>query len=319
MKPRHAFFVLGLGLAFSGCRSRAPSTPPSESKEAPPLPADVEKVVSAGTAPSPEKGTPPADLGGADAAMNQTGEFISPHVSELASKLPGRVGRLFVDEGAHVEKGQPLLEIETDYFRIEVQRAEADKARAQAAAQDARRDFDRKKDLVAKGSVSKAVYERTASTFEQADAAVRMAEASLALARQRLEDATLRSPLAGCVLERHADLGERLGDNTVAFVIVQMAPLKLRFRLPERYLGSVRMGQLVQARVEPYPDEVFEGRVAVIVQAIDAASRSFVVEAEFQNRDGRLRPGLFARVALDLAQPRAQPVTRPGARASGSE
>jgi multidrug efflux pump subunit AcrA (membrane-fusion protein) len=52
--------------------------------------------------------------------------------------------------------------------------------------------------------------------------------------------------------------------------------------------------------VEPYPDEVFEGKVVIVVRAVDSATRTFVVEAEIPNRDERLKPGLFARVELDL-------------------
>ena len=108
------------------------------------------------------------------------------------------------------------------------------------------------------------------------------------------------SPIDGIVAEKRTDVGERLGDATVAFVLVQVAPLKLRFRLPERYLGQVERGQIVRARVEPYPNEVFEGKVTVVVRAVDSATRTFVVEAEIPNRDERLKPGLFARVELDL-------------------
>ena len=95
--------------------------------------------------------------------------------------------------------------------------------------------------------------------------------------------------------------GEHLGDATVAYVVAQVSPLKLRFRLPERHLAKVEKGQLVRARVDPYPDEVFEGRITVVVRAVDAATRTFVVEAEIPNRDERLKPGLFARVELELA------------------
>ena len=79
-----------------------------------------------------------------------------------------------------------------------------------------------------------------------------------------------------------------------------MSPLKVRFRLPERYLAQVEKGQVVRARVEPYPDEIFEGKVTIVVRAVDSATRTFVVEAEIPNRDERLKPGLFTRVELDL-------------------
>ena len=84
----------------------------------------------------------------------------------------------------------------------------------------------------------------------------------------------------------------------VAFVIVQTAPLKLRFSIPERYLSELRTGQTIIARVDPYPDEKFAGRIKTLGGVIDPATRTFFAEAEFPNSDGRLRPGLFARIEL---------------------
>ena len=96
-------------------------------------------------------------------AIVATGEFVSPVRSELAAKLPGRVANMFVDEGSHVSKGQPVLELETDYLRLNLQRAEADLARAKAAEDDAKRDVARKKELIAKESIPQATMDRSQS------------------------------------------------------------------------------------------------------------------------------------------------------------
>jgi membrane fusion protein (multidrug efflux system) len=290
-------FLLLLALA-SACGSQADSpapAPPAEApaEAAPALPEDVQKGL--------EEVATVSDATPEDSSvLTETGELVSPVTSDLSAKFPGRVGKVFVDEGARVKKGQPLLEIETDYLKIEVDRAEAALARAKAAEAEARRDFERKEGLVAKGSVSQAVYDRTLATLDQADATLAETEAALTLARQRLEDAVMVSPIDGIVAERKTDVGERLGEATVAFVLVSLSPLKVRFRLPERYLAQVEKGQMVRARVDPYPNEVFEGKVSVVVRAVDPATRTFVVEAEIPNRDERLKPGLFARVELDL-------------------
>ena len=79
-------------------------------------------------------------------------------------------------------------------------------------------------------------------------------------------------------------------------------PLKLRFRVPERYLATVHVGRPVAAHVDPYPAEAFDGTVSLVGGSVDPSSRTFLVEAEFPNRDGRLRPGLFARVELQLGE-----------------
>jgi membrane fusion protein (multidrug efflux system) len=291
----------------AGCvRKSGAATEPS-GRSAPPLPADVQKVAAASQTDS----TAPATADPAGAPIGQaalasetagsivaTGEFISPVRSELAAKLAGRVGKIFADEGTLVHKGQPLLELETDYPRLNLQRAEADVARAKAAEDDARRDFQRKQELMAKDSIPRATFDRSQSTFEQAEAARASAVAAADMFRQQLADSVLRSPIDGVVAERRTDVGQRLKDDTAAFVVAQTAPLKLRFRVPEKYLPSVHRGQSVTATVDPYPGQKFQGKVTVVGGVIDSATRSLVVETEFPNADGKLRPGLFARVEL---------------------
>jgi RND family efflux transporter MFP subunit len=208
------------------------------------------------------------------------------------------VGEVHVDEGARITKGQALLTLETDYLELEAKQAEAEEARAKAAYDEARRERERKQTLLAKGSVPQALFDRTLATYEQAQAGLAAAESRAALARQKRNDAVLVSPVTGVVVKRHADVGERLGDATVAFVVAQTAPLRLRFRVPERYLAAVREGQAVRAGADAYPQQVFEGQVSLVGQSVDPATRTFLVEAEFANRDGRLKPGLFARVEL---------------------
>jgi RND family efflux transporter MFP subunit len=309
-----SFLALAAACAPGG--SQAPPSPPAPEQEQgpelelepepaakPALPSDVqeglEAVRKAGETHSFEGESSSVSV------LAETGELVSPIRSELSPKLPGRVGKIFVDSGARVKAGQPLLSLETDYLELEVTRAEAALESARAAVEEARGDFARKEELLEKESVSQALYDRTKAMLVRAQAAQAQAEAALALAKQRLADAVLVSPIDGIVADRRVDVGERLGEAGVAFVVVQVSPLKLRFRLPERYLAEVAVGQLVRARVEPYPDDVFEGRVTVVVRAIEPSTRSFVVEAEIPNRDERLKPGLFARVELDLSETEA--------------
>lgn len=312
------------GLAASGCggsdnadaakpeaeagASASTTTPP----EAPPLPADVQDVagVAKPEAPdaAPNAGADTAsDTAGADpqaritsGAVVANGELVSPVSSELAAKNPGRVARVYVDEGARVRRGQTLLTQETEYLNLELKRAEADVARARAAAAEAERDFKRKEELLGKESVSRAAYDRSQSSYQSALAEVAAVEAARDLARQRLRDAVLVSPITGVVAEKRTNVGERLGDNSVAFVVAQTSPIKLRFRLPERYLGNLREGQAVRATVDPYPGEVFTGRVTQIGGVVDSTTRTVLVETELPNSDGRLSPGLFARVEIDV-------------------
>jgi RND family efflux transporter MFP subunit len=225
---------------------------------------------------------------------------MSPVRSEVAPRIQGRVARLFVDEGSRVRRGQPLLELETDYTRISLQQAEAELARATAMLNEARRDLDRKKELIAKDSIPRATYDRSEAMFDQANAARASANAMVSMYRQQIADSTVRSPIDGIVAEKRTDVGQKLGDGAVTFVILQVSPLKLRFRVPERYLGRIRPGQAVTAQSDPYPGETFAGTIKTVGGVIDPSTRTMFAEAEFPNRDGRLRPGLFARVEAKL-------------------
>jgi len=297
--------ILILAILPFGCEKKDAATA-TTTQAAPALPGDVQTVAAAATATTATTtASDPAGAASSGIASSEsggtivaTGELISPVRSELAVRIPGRVGKMYVDEGSRVSRGQPLLEIETDYPRLNLDKANADIARAVSAEKDAQNDLNRKKELIAKESIPQATYDRSQAMFDQARAAKQSAEAQAAIYRQQLSDSTLRSPIDGVVAEKRTDVGQRLGDATVAFVVVQTSPLKLRFRVPEKELARVRLGQNVKATVDAYAGDVFQGKVAVVGGVIDPASRSFTVETEFPNRDGKLRPGMFARVEL---------------------
>lgn len=300
MNARKLALAAALLLAVA-CASDKTTEPEAAKQPAPEPPADVAHLAQEAqpetAAPAPAAEAPQVeDLG--VSALEPTGEFISPSRSEVSPKMPGRVARVYVDEGSRVGRGQTLLAMETDYIRLDIQRAEAELARARAAEDEARRDFDRKKGLLANESIPQATFDRSQGTLEQAQAARAAAQVAVSTAKQRLADSVLRSPMTGVVAERRTEVGEHLGEAGVAFVVVQTAPLRLRFSVPERYLGEIRTGQRVTATVEPYPGETFSGTIQTVGGVIDPANRTFFAEAEFPNTDGRLRPGLFARVKL---------------------
>lgn len=292
-----AVLLLSLGaMACSSDESKTATatTETTATTEAPALPADVADVTASASTTGTAAAAPDAN------SFTATGEFVSPVRSELSPKSPGRVARTYADEGARVRRGQPLLELESDYARINLQGAEAEVARAKAARDEAARDLERKKGLVAKDSIPRATLDRSQATYEQTNAMLAGAGAQAALLRQQVADSTLRSPVDGIVSEKRTEVGARLGEAGVAYVVVQISPLRLRFDVPERYLGRIKPGDKVTARVDPYPSETFEGTIKTLGGVIDPKTRTMFAEAEFANRDGRLRPGLFARVETKL-------------------
>ena len=287
--------ILILALAAFGCGSDEPAAAQATAtQEAPPLPADVQAVATSVTAQTSTTGTI------VESTLTATGEFVAPVRSELSPKLPGRVAKMHVDEGSRVQRGQPLLQLESDYAVLNLRAAEAEAARAKAMMDEAARDLERKKELIAKDSIPRATFDRSQAAYDQARAAHASALAQAALLRQQVADSTLRSPVDGIIAEKRTEVGARLGDGGVAFVVVQVSPIKLRFEVPERYLGRIERGDTVTARVDPYPNETFTGTIKTVGGVIDPKTRTMFAEAEFANRDGRLRPGLFARVETKL-------------------
>lgn len=283
--------------ACGGDESAAQSDTAASTAEAPALPADVQAVSTAMTATT---ATGPAEVQVAGNMYSATGEFVSPVRSELSARMPGRVARMYVDEGARVRRGQPVLLLETQYTQLNLQAANAEVARAKAMRDEAARDLARKQELIAKDSIPRATLDRSQAAYDQASAALQSANANASLLRQQVADATLRAPVDGIVAEKRTEVGARLGDGGVAFVVVQLSPLKLRFAVPERFLGRINPGDRVTATVDPYPNEKFEGVVKTVGGVIDPKTRTMFAEAEFANRDGRLRPGLFAKVETKL-------------------
>jgi membrane fusion protein (multidrug efflux system) len=297
---RYTISILMMALLPFGCAKKDAPASATTTQAAPALPNDVQTVAAAATTTSAPATTTEAaaiasESGGTTVA---TGEFVSPVRSELAVRVPGRVAKMYVDEGSRISRGQALLELETDYPRLNLEKAQADIARAVSAEQDAQRDLNRKKELIAKESIPQATYDRSQAMFDQARAAKESAQAQANIFRQQMSDSTLRSPIDGVVAEKRTDVGQRLGDATVALVVVQTSPLKLRFRVPEKEISHVHQGQNVKATVDAYAGDVFQGKVAVVGGVIDPATRSFTVETEFPNRDGKLKPGMFARVEM---------------------
>lgn len=301
MKPsvRASLSLLLASLTLAACSGKP--EPVSETATVPteqaPLPADVQQV-AADLKASPDA---TADGGSSEAqtsVIEATGELTSPVVSELVIRNPGRVAAVFAEEGDRVRRGQRLLALETQYLEPEVARAEAELARARAVATEAESDFGRKETLLAKNAIPQSLYDRSKANRDQSAAAVEAARVQLDLTRQRLADAVLVSPIDGFVAERRADVGERLTDVSVAFVLMQLSPLELRFQLAERYLSRVKEGQAVLARFDALPGEVFRGTLSRVGRRIETNSRTFSAEAVIANPDGRLRPGLFARVEL---------------------
>jgi RND family efflux transporter MFP subunit len=184
---------------------------------------------------------------------------------------------------------------------------------AQANRDDARANFDRAENLSGRGlmapadyltaqtrlKVNEAAYQAALDNVRSLKASLQDRRASYNLAQKKLNDATVKAPIAGAVSERLVQEGEFISERTVVASIVQMNPLKLRTGVQEKYAGAIEPGQLVEFRVESFGDQVFQGKVAYVSPAIEETMRTFTVEALVPNDDRRLKPGFFAKGVIN--------------------
>jgi membrane fusion protein (multidrug efflux system) len=127
-------------------------------------------------------------------------------------------------------------------------------------------------------------------------------QARLSSAKTRLDKTVIRAPFTGIVGLRQVSPGAYVAIGDPLVTLTQVDPLKLDVRVPEIYLARVAPGQKLTAELDAFPGQKFAGAVAAVDPQLDPNGRSVVLRASLANPDGRLRPGLFARVTLELGK-----------------
>src|SRR5262249_40534998 len=138
-------------------------------------------------------------------------------------------------------------------------------------------------------------YQAALDTVHALKATLQDRRAAYELAQKKLNDASVKAPVAGSVSERLVQPGEFIRENTPVATIVQMNPLKLKTAVQEKFAGVIKAGQRVQFHVEAFPGDLFDGKIAYVSPAVDQATRTFAVEALVDNGNRRLKPGFFAK------------------------
>ena len=208
----------------------------------------------------------------------------------LTAPAPDVVAEVLVKEGQAVRRGQVLARFRTQALGPAVASAEAQQRIAAA-------DHERMKNLAAAGAVSQ-------RDVENAEAAQRAADATLAQVRQRFEDATVRAPFDGVVAERHVQAGDRVGDGDPMFRVVDTSALEFEATVTAENAARLRVGTPVALAVTGV-DVGITGRIARINTTADAATRQVRVYVAVPNRDHRLVGDLFASGRVVLHQARA--------------
>src|SRR5512139_3076930 len=319
-----------LALMGAACQREAPAARPAAPGAKAQEPRAV-RVVSAETGRLPR-------------VVAVTGTLAADEEVVAGFKVAGRVSEIAVDLGSPVRRGQVLARLDPADYRIRVAQAEAALRQARAGlglppegtdervdpektalVREARAVLDearlsrdrmaqlREKDLVARAELDTAVsrllvaegrYQAAVEEVGNRREILAERRQALALARQQQDDTLLLAPIDGAVRERRASVGEYLAAGAPVVGLVRVHPLRLRVPVSEREASDVRIGQAVRVRVEGDSAE-HAGRVARLSPAIQELNRTLLVEAEVTNRDGRIRPGSFARAEIAVESGRA--------------
>lgn len=212
----------------------------------------------------------------------------------VVSQITGVVLTTAVEEGDFVQAGELLAQVETDRYRLEVEKAGAALKRLET-------DYQRKKELFDRELVS-------ADDFERVSAEMQAQQAAYDLARLDLEYTRIRAPISGYVSERMVRPGNLVKLHDPVFRITSYDPLLAVLHVPERELSVLRKGLEVAMTLDAWPGHTFGGEIIRISPVVDPGTGTFRVTAEVRDREQMLKPGLFGRVEVLYDMRRDVPV-----------
>lgn len=205
----------------------------------------------------------------------------------MAPSTPGRVDKIYVEVGDRVQKGQRLFLMDrTQYYANKIQLANLEK------------DLARMDTLMKSGSIKAQTYDQTKAQYDVMKTNVDFME----------ENTLLEAPFRGIITGKYLEDGELysgapgMSGKAAVVTLMQINPVKVIVSISEQYFPLIKKGMKARIEADVYPDREFEGRIFRIHPTIDAMSRTFLAEVQISNGNELLRPGMFARVYIDMGE-----------------
>lgn len=255
--------------------------------------------------------TAPVERRNITVSAQANGAIEPVNVVDIKSKASGLITKMPVDVGTQVKPGDLIVQIDTRDVQNQYDQSAAALNSAKVNETVAQANLRRSKDLYAQRIITAQEMEAATLSAAQAQSGVVAARTNLDLAKQRLEDATVRAPIAGTIIQKPVSLGTVITSATSGptggTTIVQMADLtkvRMRAMVNETDIGNVHPGQVANVVVDAYPDRRFVGTVekiepqAVILQSVTM----FAVLITLPNMDGALMPGMNGEATMVVAQ-----------------
>lgn len=257
------------------------------------------------------------------ARLSASGYVVAQRKADVATKVTGQLVDLMVQEGSVVKQGQLLARLENEDAKAVVDQSRANLTLAGARVQEAQanlnnisRDFERMKNLVKSGAVSRSEYDTARTRYlsaqaalEAAQAAVKSSRAALSSSEVSLSYTEIRAPFDAVVLTKNADVGDiitPLGSaaNAKAAVvtIADLSSLQVEADVAESNIGIVSVGQPCDITLDALPGIRFQGTVDTIVPTVDRTKATVLVKVTFAKPDTRILPEMSAKVGF-LSRP----------------
>ena len=208
---------------------------------------------------------------------------------------------VYVDEGAYVRQGQPLVQLNDALLRAQLRQQQAGVQTAEANLSRDDAALARSQELKERGFLSQASLDTALANQRASTANLASARASLSETQTRLAQATLRAPVAGLIISRSVTRGQIVQAGTEMFRMVRDGRLELDAQVPETELALIRAGQTATISSDQVGQTT--GRVRIVTPEVSAESRLGVARIALSGSGG-FRPGMFARAQIDVgAQP----------------
>ncbi len=206
----------------------------------------------------------------------------------ISAELSGVVRKIGFENGARVERGDLLVQLDTDLEEAQLRSAEAQAELAQL-------ELERGRKLRDDRTIAKSEWDAVESRHKQAVASVEALRATIA-------KKTLKAPFSGRAGIRRVNVGQFVDAGNPIVSLQSMDPIYADFFLPQQRLSQLSTGLKVRVETDAFPGQSFEGTLTAINAEVDEATRNILLQATVPNPGGTLRPGMFARVAVVLPE-----------------
>ena len=206
----------------------------------------------------------------------------------VTAELSGKIEQITFEPGAHVEAGDLLVQ-------QDISSEEARRRSEEATLALKKANHDRAKELLADKVVTQAAYDQALAEYKQALAAIDNIRSIIA-------KKTIRAPFAGRLGIRLVNLGQILEGGEPVVSLQAMDPIFVNFLLPQNQIAQIQPGLTVRIKTDALPGEEIQGRVTAINPQVEEATRNIRIQATVENRQERLRPGMFVDVDVILPE-----------------